>query len=66
MDVSGTDPLATESVSGVGTVWQGHSVNLSWNASTPQKVMGHNVFRGLQSGRPQPQDQFRTGPKPRL
>ena len=52
MDVSGTDPLATESLSGVGTVSQGHSVNLSWNASTSQNVIGYNVYRGLQSGGP--------------
>jgi hypothetical protein len=52
MDVSGTDPLATESVSGVGRVSQGHSVNLSWNASTSHKVIGYNAFRGLQSGGP--------------
>jgi hypothetical protein len=52
MDVSGTDPLATESVSGVGRVSLGHSVNLSWNASTSQKVIGYNAFRGLQSGGP--------------
>jgi hypothetical protein len=52
MDVSGTDPLATESLSGVGAVSQGHSVNLSWNASTSQNVIGYNVYRGLQSGGP--------------
>jgi Abnormal spindle-like microcephaly-assoc'd, ASPM-SPD-2-Hydin len=52
MDVSGTDPLATESLSGVGTVSQGHSVNLSWNASTSENVIGYNVCRGLQSGGP--------------
>jgi len=52
MDVSGTDPLASESVSGVGTASQGHSVNLSWNASTSQNVIGYNVYRGLQSGGP--------------
>jgi hypothetical protein len=52
MDVSGTDPLAIESLSGVGTVSQGHSVNLSWNASTSQNVIGYNVYRGLQSGGP--------------
>jgi len=52
MDVSGTDPLASESLSGVGTASQGHSVNLSWNASTSQNVVGYNVYRGLQSGGP--------------
>jgi fibronectin type 3 domain-containing protein len=41
-----------KSVSGVVRVSQGHSVNLSWNASTFQKVIGYNVFRGLQSGGP--------------
>ena len=51
-DVSGTDPLAIESLSGVGAVTQGHSVNLSWNASTSQNVIGYNVYRGLQSGGP--------------
>jgi hypothetical protein len=39
-----------KSVSGVGRVSQGHSVNLSCNASTSQKVIGYNVFRGPQSG----------------
>lgn len=52
MDVSGTDPLAIESLSGVSAVSQGHSVNLSWNASTSQNVIGYNVYRGLQSGGP--------------
>jgi hypothetical protein len=51
-DVSGTDPLATESLNAVGIVSQGHSVNLSWNASTSENVIGYNVYRGLQSGGP--------------
>lgn len=52
MDVSGTIPLAVESLSGVGTVSQGHSVDLSWNASTSQNVIGYNVYRGTTSGGP--------------
>ncbi len=52
MDVSGTNPLAVESLSGVGTVSQGHSVDLSWNASTSQNVIGYNVYRGNTSGGP--------------
>jgi len=52
MDVSGTIPLAVESLSGVGTVSQGHSVDLSWNASTSQNVIGYNIYRGNTSGGP--------------
>jgi len=52
MDVSGTIPLAVESLSGVGTVSQGHSVDLSWNASTSQNVIGYNIYRGNTTGGP--------------
>ena len=52
MDVSGTNPLAVESLSGVGTVSQGHSVDLSWKASTSQNVIGYNIYRGNTSGGP--------------
>jgi hypothetical protein len=46
------NPLGVESLYGVGTVSQGHSVDLSWNASTSQNVIGYNVYRGIQSGGP--------------
>ena len=52
MDVSGTVPLAVESLSGVGTFSHGHSVGLSWTASTSQNVIGYNVYRGTTSGGP--------------
>ena len=52
MDATGSDPLAVESLSGVGTVSQGHSVGLSWNASNSQDVIGYNVYRSLTSGGP--------------
>ena len=52
MDVSGTVPLAVESLDGVGIGSQGHSVELSWNASTSQNVIGYNVYRGTTSGGP--------------
>jgi hypothetical protein len=52
MDATGSDPLAVESLSGVGTVTQGHSVGLSWNASNSQDVIGYNVYRSLTSGGP--------------
>jgi hypothetical protein len=52
IDASGTDPLAIESLNGVGTVSQGHSVDLSWTASNSQDVIGYNVYRGLKSGGP--------------
>jgi hypothetical protein len=50
---SGDSPLAVESLTGTGTVSQGgHSVDLSWNASTSQDVIGYNVYRGTTSGGP--------------
>jgi hypothetical protein len=52
LDVAGTTPLAIESLNGVGTVSQGHTVDLSWNASTSQNVIGYNVYRGTTSGGP--------------
>jgi hypothetical protein len=52
MDDSGTSPLAVESLNGTGTVAQGHSVDLSWNASTSEDVIGYNVYRGHKSGGP--------------
>jgi len=52
LDVAGTTPLAVESLNGVGTVSQGHTVDLSWNASTSQNVIGYNVYRGTTSGGP--------------
>jgi hypothetical protein len=46
------NPLVVESLYGVGTVSKGHSVDLSWNASTSQNVIGYNVYRGTRSGGP--------------
>jgi len=51
LDSSG-NPLAVELLNGVGTVSQSHSVDLSWNASTSQNVIGYNVYRGTTSGGP--------------
>jgi hypothetical protein len=52
LDGAGTTPLAIESLNGVGTVSQGHTVDLSWIASTSQNVIGYNVYRGTTSGGP--------------
>jgi ASPM-SPD-2-Hydin domain-containing protein len=52
VDSTGTGPLAVESLSGVGSVSQGHSVDLSWTASNSQDVIGYNIYRGLKSGGP--------------
>ncbi len=52
VDATGTGPLAVEFLSGVGTVSQGHSVDLSWTASKSQDVIGYNIYRGLKSGGP--------------
>jgi hypothetical protein len=51
-DFSGNTVLATESLKGVGTVSQGHRVDLSWKASTSRHVIGYNVYRGNTSGGP--------------
>lgn len=51
MDVSGT-ALAVESLNGVGAASNGHSVDLSWNASTSRDVIGYNIYRGTKSGGP--------------
>lgn len=45
-------PLASESLNGTAVSSQSHSVELSWNASTSQNVIGYNVYRGNQSGGP--------------
>ncbi len=44
--------LTVQSLTGIGTVAQTHSVDLSWNASTSQDVIGYNVYRGNASGGP--------------
>jgi Transmembrane protein 131-like N-terminal/Abnormal spindle-like microcephaly-assoc'd, ASPM-SPD-2-Hydin len=49
---SGEDPVVVESLNGVGIVSQNHSVDLSWNASNSQNVIGYNIYRGTQSGGP--------------
>jgi len=51
-DVTGNFALAIESLNGVGATSRGHSVDLSWNASTSQDVIGYNVYRGTTSGGP--------------
>jgi hypothetical protein len=40
-----------QSVTGTGVIGQ-HSVDLSWNASTSQDVVGYNVYRSYTSGGP--------------
>ena len=52
MDVSGINPLIVEPLTGMGVISQGHSVNLSWNASTSQNVIGYNIYRADTSGGP--------------
>ena len=51
LDESG-NPVVVEALYGARTVSQRHSVDLSWNASTSQDVIGYNVYRGTQSGGP--------------
>ncbi len=50
-DSNATNSPATENLTGAGTQSGGHSVALSWNASTSQ-VVGYNVYRGVASGGP--------------
>lgn len=51
-DSSGNTVLAIESLKGVGTISNGHTVDLSWKASTSRTVIGYNVYRGNTSGGP--------------
>ncbi len=44
--------LAVENLTGSGIVLQNYFVDLSWNASTSQDVIGYNVYRGNTSGGP--------------
>jgi len=44
--------LTIQGLTGIGGVQQAHSVDLSWNASTLQDVIGYNVYRGKRSGGP--------------
>jgi hypothetical protein len=39
-----------ETLTGTGTVAPGHSVNLSWNASTSSNVSGYNIYRAAYAG----------------
>jgi hypothetical protein len=48
----GEGSLAVQLLTGVGAVSSTHSVDLSWNASIPQDVIGYNVYRGNTSGGP--------------
>jgi hypothetical protein len=41
-----------ESLTGTGVPPTQHDVNLSWNASTSQNVIGYNIYRGVKSGGP--------------
>jgi len=41
-----------QSVTGQGTPAPQHSVNLSWNPSASQDVVGYNLYRGQKSGGP--------------
>jgi hypothetical protein len=51
LDVN-ANPLAVETLNGTGINPQDPSVNLSWNASNSQNVIGYNIYRGNQSGGP--------------
>jgi Abnormal spindle-like microcephaly-assoc'd, ASPM-SPD-2-Hydin len=51
-DSSGNTVLAIESLKGVATVSQAHTVDLSWKASTSRHVIGYNIYRGNTSGGP--------------
>ena len=44
--------ITTQSLLASGQTQQSHSVDLSWNASTSQDVIGYNVYRGTTSGGP--------------
>jgi hypothetical protein len=44
--------LTVQSLTGGGIVEQSHRVDLSWNPSTSQDVIGYNVYRGNTSGGP--------------
>lgn len=48
----GGNSITVQSLTGVGTSAQTHSVGLSWNASTSHDVIGYNVYRGNTSGGP--------------
>jgi hypothetical protein len=39
-----------QALTGTGVVAQSHSVDLTWNASTSQGVVGYNVYRSIVSG----------------
>ena len=45
-----SDSPTVQSLTGIGAV--GHTVDLSWNASTSQDVIGYNLYRGTTSGGP--------------
>ena len=47
----GWNYMAVQSLTGIGSAPQ-HNVDLSWNASTSQDVIGYNVYRGTTSGGP--------------
>jgi hypothetical protein len=52
LDDSGNSPVI-QFLTGTGTVQQTpHRVDLSWNASTSQNVIGYNVYRASTSGGP--------------
>jgi hypothetical protein len=48
----GGSSTAVQSLTGFGAVSQSHSVELSWNASTSQDVIGYNIYRSNTSGGP--------------
>lgn len=49
---SAADSPTTESLQGMATTATGHSVDLSWNASTSNDVVGYNIYRSQTSGGP--------------
>lgn len=48
----GQSSMTVQSLTGIGAVAHSHNVDLSWNASTSQDVIGYNVYRGNASGGP--------------
>jgi hypothetical protein len=48
----GQSSMTVQPLNGIGAVAHSHNVDLSWNASTSQDVIGYNVYRGDASGGP--------------
>jgi hypothetical protein len=50
--VTDGEAFTSQGLTGIGVSQSGHLVELSWNASTTQDVIGYNVYRGTTSGGP--------------